>query len=545
MADEADPNERPPGGGASRPRRPETLATLPPPGRRFLVLLLVNAALAAAAFGPLIQFDPELHFSHEVEGVFFTPADTSPTVVILLSLWLFYRRWGRLRRLPLESGPVWLTSVLLAAAAGVLAWAAFVGANDLRVISLMLGIFGIACLFGGTQAMRTVVVPTGFLIFAIPMPAPLLNVMLMRMQFWTAEFTGFVFHMAGQSAFIAGDTILREGNHFAIIETCSGVRLTETLTMLTILMVDLFRRSRLHGAIMIVLAPLVAFVSNGARAVTLILNPHSNIHEIHTAQGIGMLLVGLLVLYGLDWLLGRALGERSMARAPVAAPRPAIDAELGATARLRIATAALAVFAGLALAVPQWEPPPFKAPTEMRSELSEVAGERSVALRVDHRFLGRIGSQRSIHRRFKQHPNVLDVYVALGTRDRRPRSVLFSKGLLPGSGWNTREEGRVTLDPGGTEATWRLSVSGTRNFLVYSWQEEADSLLVESLRSFTGLDSSPFRRPGHSIVVRMRARIVDPGPAGLAAAEERLHAFYAALRPILDEIQAGLVRDTS
>ena len=37
-------------------------------------------------------------------------------VVLLLSAWLFYRRWGRLRRLPLESGPSWLTAALLVSA---------------------------------------------------------------------------------------------------------------------------------------------------------------------------------------------------------------------------------------------------------------------------------------------------------------------------------------------------------------------------------------------------------------------------------------------
>ena len=40
----------------------------------------------------------------------------------------------------------------------------------------------------------------------------------------------------------------------------------------------------------------------------------------------------------------------------------------------------------------------------------------------------------------------IDLYAAVGMRGVRPRSALFSKALLPGSGWNTQDHGSIRLE---------------------------------------------------------------------------------------------------
>jgi exosortase len=531
--------------GADGPARATTLADLPAPGRRGLGLLLLNAIFAVLAFGPLVSFDPEPTLEAEFEGVFFSPADTSPSVVLLLAAWLLYRRWGRLKRLPLASGPAWLSGGLLLLAGAILAWATYVGAQDLRVLALMAAMMGLVSLFGGRRAMRALLLPTVFLAFAMPMPAPLLNFTLFHMQFWTAEFAGLLLHLLGTTAFVTGDQILREGNSFAIVETCSGVRISETLTMLTILMLDLFRRRPLHCAILLAFAPAVAFFCNGIRSVTLILNPHSDIAEIHTLQGIGMLLGGLLLLYAIDGLLGWLLHSKAPVGVPPPEPPPAAAAgrPVGAWS-LWVATGALAAFAGLALLVPPWSPPPREMAPLFHTSFGEIGGWTSSELRVDRKFYGRIGIERDLYRRYHSDGATVDLYAATGTRSFRPRSVLFTKAVLPGSGWNTQEAGVLRLEPGGIDATWRVSVSGTRTFLVISWHEQAGGLAAESLRSFLGLDLSPLHRSGRPMVLRLSARMMRSDAGNRARAEARLRDFYAALRPKLDGLQAAVRSDT-
>jgi hypothetical protein len=195
-----DQEDAPTGDAAGSPAGPATLADLPPPGWRALGLLLLSAVFAVMAFRPLLRFEPEPTLEAEFEGVFFTPSDTSPIVVLLLAAWLLYRRRERLLRLPLASGAVWLVAGLLLLAGAILAWATFVGARDQRVLALMAAVMGLGALWGGRRAMRVLLLPTAFLLFAIPMPAPLLNAMLIPMQLWTAEFAGLLLNLLGYTA---------------------------------------------------------------------------------------------------------------------------------------------------------------------------------------------------------------------------------------------------------------------------------------------------------------------------------------------------------
>jgi len=542
---EADANQEdsPTGHGTAAPDAaagPPTLADVLPPGRGALGLLLAAAIFAVVAFGPLVTFEPEPTLEAEFEGVFFSPSDTSPGVVLLLAAWLLYRRRERLLRLPVVGSPLWLSGGLLLLAGAILAWAVFVDARDLRVLALMAAAMGFGALLGGRPAMRLLLLPTAFLAFAMPMPAPLLNAMLYQMQFATADFTGFLLHLFGTTAFVTGDQILREGDNFAIIETCSGVRITETLTMLTILMLDLFRRRTLHSAILLLLTPAVAFLCNAARAVTLILNPHADIAEIHTLQGIGMLLSGLIVLYALDGILGRVLPAK---RSAGESPPPAA----GGTGpwRLRLATAALSAFAAIATFLPPWNPPQYTPPPLTSLEFDRIGDRTSSELVVDRRFAGRIGLKRDLYRRYSGADGVVDLYTVVGSRGFRPRSVLFSKAVLPGSGWDVRDRGTIRLEPGGRDATWRFAVSGMRRYLVISWHEGAGGLLGESLRSFLGLDRSPLRLSGEGVVIRISTRMMAPDAENRARAEARLLRFYDALRPKLDTLHAVMRRDTT
>jgi hypothetical protein len=189
-------------------------------------------------------------------------------------------------------------------------------------------------------------------------------------------------------------------------------------------------------------------------------------------------------------------------------------------------------------------PPPQWPPPDLNRDFAQVGAWSSHESSVDHKFLGRMGYQRELSRRYYLKGQTVDLYAAVGMRGFRPRSALFSKAVLPGSGWNTLEQGPIRLDPGGIEATWRISVSGTRKFLVISWHERAGGLFAETLRNFLGLDRSPLRRPGQPLVVRMSTRLTGLEARDRSRAEARLLQFYSALRPELDALNANLEGDT-
>jgi EpsI family protein len=487
--------------------------------------------LAVVAYRPLVTVHPRVELAQELELFLMMPSETSAAVVVAFSAWLLYRRRRRLALLPPQAGPVWLTGLLFAAGLGLQAWATYTRATDLMAFSLMLNGFGIGNLFWGLAGLRVLALPLGFLVFAVPVPGALLNAVVYRFQLWTADLTGGLLYGIGLPAFVSGDQILREGDSFTIVEGCSGLRSVETLTMLSVLMVDLFRRRGWHAVALVAAAPPLAFVLNGWRAVFLIINPLGSTTVVHNAQGIAILLGGVLLLFGLDGLLGRFLPER-----PPPRPPPKGSTRLTPARRL-VATAVFAATAVVIHTVPSWEPPEGGVPRLNGLIPDRIAGWQSRDLDTDYAvFLGRVGFSETLERRYWRQGEAVDLFVGVSNHASRLRAPLSPKTRLPGSGWIVEEAGRESLDTIGKEVDFLVLRSGTRRVLVHHWRQGADGILAESLRSLMALDQSPFRRSRHTVVVRTTTEMGAPSPQNRRRAEERLARFSAAISGALDPL---------
>ncbi|MCA9512556.1 MAG: exosortase/archaeosortase family protein, partial [Myxococcales bacterium] len=270
---------------------------------------LAYLALAAFAYRALLVSSSQAGLSRELEEWFFIPTETSPLVVVLLAAWLVYRRRERLVAAMAEPA-AWPAGIaLLGAGLVAFAWAMRTATPHLLAVSLACVGVGAAAVHCGTKGARLVALPALLLVFAIPIPAPLLAEVVYRFQLWTADYAGWLLFALGRSAYVSGDQILLAGDHFAVIEGCSGLRSVQTLTMVALLLVELFGRRGLHALAILVLAPLVAFALNGFRVLALILNPHSEVVAIHNLQGVAILLGGLAILYAVDGGLERLLGD--------------------------------------------------------------------------------------------------------------------------------------------------------------------------------------------------------------------------------------------
>lgn len=499
----------------------------------------IGLASALVAYRDLLWYAPEKSLSEEVEQLFFMPSQGVAPLVLLLSVWLLHRRSGRLRALPPASAP-WLGAALLGAGACIHVWATLTGAPDLLVPSLGLVGFAVAALWKGRAAVRAVLLPVLFLIFAMPLPAPLLNEVIFRLQIGTTELTGALLTLLRVPHYVAGEQILRTSQTFSVIETCSGLRSIETLTMVAILMADLFGRTRLHALALVLAAPPLAFFLNGWRAVALILNPHSELVAVHNLQGIAILLSGLVVLYLFDGALEKLAPSLGAARgrAPVA---PALAASSGPPGPRRAqVTAASAVLGGLALvsvALPRFDTAPPDA-FQLSARLASGVGDLfSQEVPTDRVFLGSAGFLDSVTRRFQRGGRPVDVFVGIGWRPGRARSPISPKTAVPGSGWIAAADETRVLEPDGREVRRILYRSDTQTLVAYHWYEGSGGLALEALRAWAALDASPLRRSGEIIAVRMTTDVVGPVATGLAPAEARLDAFYVELRRTLDRME--------
>jgi EpsI family protein len=433
---------------------------------------------------------------------------------------------GRLAKLGWQAGSHALTAALFAGAVAIDAWALATEASDLQALSLVLTCLGIANLMGGRPALRAVWLPVAFLLFAIPIPSPLRHAIVWKFQIWTAEASGWLLYLLGIPAVVSGDRIILADSTFAVIETCSGLRSVITLSMLAILMVDLFRRRGLHAALVLGVAPLLAFGTNALRALGLVLNPASNIASVHSAQGIAMLLASVFVLYAFDGLLERlhVPGGRSPARPRSRQPVPPLGR------RLAWGYGVLALLALLSLAITPWRVASPSAALPDDAIPRRLGAWRSADLQTDRLFLGMAALTGVVDRRYVLAGESVDVFVAAGSPRQRFRSFYSPKTALPGSGWIIEERGTRELDGRNVDMTVVRKESERR--LVYHWYEGTRGLWQELVREALALDASPFARDRRGVAFRIST------PLGTSEtrdhAEQRLEQMAALLGSVLN-----------
>jgi exosortase/archaeosortase family protein len=311
----------------------------------------------------------------------------------------------------------------------------------------------------------------------------------------------------------------------------------ETLTIVAILMVDLFHRRGWHAWLVVLAAAPIAFLMNGLRAVLLIVNPHSQIAAVHNLQGVVILLGGLVALFLWDWLLEWVPFLRGRPEAPGPPVPPPPEARRG---RLLAVAAALAAAVLGSFGLSRWE-----ASGSGHLDLSGRFANRlgmSQELEIDWTFLGSAGFRESFLRSFPDPEGVGPprlLFVGIGDRGALERSPLSPKVGLPGSGWIVEEEGRVALAPDARPVRARLLRSGSSRQLVYDWYEGAGSLAEETLRSLLALDRSRFGAPRDIVAVRMSTPLLGVSPQEKEAAQQDLMRLYQRLRPLLDGLEVG------
>jgi exosortase len=481
-------------------------------GRAALALGVACVAFAGVAYRGLVGLDPgrrpgELR---GVEEMLFEPSGSSPLLIFLGAAWLFARRAPRLHRvLGSPSQPLAALALGLPALA-LCPWAYYVQVPVLLIPSLSALVLASALWVGGWPAARALLLPALFLLLAVPIPTPLLNQFMYDLQLATAAATARILDAVGLDAVTQAERILHGGQVFQVIESCSGVRTVETLFMSSFLYHDLFYRSRLQSALLVGSSIAIGFVVNQIRVMSIVLNPLSSFAAVHTAQGLVMIVVGVLAIAVVDWVLTRFLAPRPWWRRPRerSAPPP--------WPRLAVLAAVLALLSAASLGVTPWKPADVRT-IPITSLAVHLGPWATGGLKLDREYLGSASFTEFANRRYTRADESVDVLV--GADDRTDPHVDFSspKTALPGSGWLETSRETVRL-PSGRRVERIVASAGPRMQLVYFWSEGAASPGNETLRALLALDRSAWRREGRAVAVR----ISTPLTGSAERAEARL-----------------------
>jgi EpsI family protein len=502
------------------------------------ILLGLVVLLAALAYRDVLFWDPSSPGLPSIGWFFFQTTDTSPQIVFVIAAALVYARRKRLARALREGASPLFAVPLLFLGLAFFLWGQHVGATDLVLVSFILVCLGGGLLLFGERFARGMTLPLLLLLFAIPLPAILMHRILFPLQMWTATHTSWALNAMGVPAVQEGDMIYLAERTFEVVETCSGLRSIEVLTMLAVAWLCFFATSRLHAVLLLLSAPAIAYFVNMLRSLSLVLNPQSDVLAIHALQGVGLFLVGFALLFVVDALLGRFLDKRGP-RAPE--PEPAAGARGGVLRLSRGRTIALALLLaamlGATIWMPRWEPPKFRLHAiALPADLD--GWKMGEAIRVDRLFLFSVQFSKQVYRRYEQEGEAIDVFVGYGDRLRRDRSLFSPKTAFPGRGWHVEEQGVEEVGRPPWQVDRKVARSLGTRILIYHWYEGSEGFARETLRALLATDQSPLRRSGGAWVVRI-STVVEPTPLGREQADARLEQFAELLRPALAELAAG------
>jgi exosortase B len=242
-------------------------------------------------------------------------------IILLVFCWLVWEKRGVLVEGLAQPSPIAGWSMLLF---GLLMFVLgrSQSIDTLEVAALVPMLIGVVLLMRGWQALRALWFPFLFLLFMIPLPGMLVDII-------TGALKQQVSVVAENLLWAAGYPIARNGvilsigpYQLLVADACSGLNSMFSLSALGLLYLYLMRyRSRLHIALMLLSIIPIAFIANVIRVMALVLITYhygdaAGQGFAHTATGMVLFAVALTLLLGLDALLRLTLFRKPRPPAP-------------------------------------------------------------------------------------------------------------------------------------------------------------------------------------------------------------------------------------
>ncbi|TFG96439.1 MAG: exosortase/archaeosortase family protein [Myxococcales bacterium] len=475
--------------------------------------------------------------SPEFEQWFFTPEQRSPLLPLGVALWMLVRRRARLRALPDRAAPG-LVAALLALGGVCFAWACLAGASSLLLPSLAANLLAFVGAQKGRAGCRSALLPALLLLLGTRIPVPLRDEIVWWLQVSSARGAAWLLESAGADVVLAGVQI-HSGNYaFTVIETCSGLRGIEILTLIAFVIRELFAAAGWRSWIVVAIAAPLGFALNLVRIAAVVGLTAGDVVEgippeglEHTPQGMAVLFAGTALLY----LFGRGLAPSLSSAARAGDERvdesrrssPAPRRGWGAGALLVLAV--LATFSLVAPALPRIALP---APIELPVEQAGWSGEELMPDRV---FIGQFTQGQVLYRRSHaeargQAPRVVDLLVGYEAIENPSSRLLSPKLLVPEHDWSLAEVRPARIWLLGLDAQLAVASRDSELMFGYLWRLRDEGIWRETWRAALSLDVGPLRREGRRVVVRLTTPLEKDGPVARDRAKRTLDRFVSDFR---------------
>jgi exosortase B len=274
------------------------------------------------ALGMLALYLPS--YWRAAQGIWQADEFAHAPLVLVIAAWLFWQALPALRAALDQPQPILGWSVLGVGLCCYL-FGRVLNVSSVEFLSQLAVVTGLIVLFKGMPAIRIVWFAIVYLVFMVPLPASITDLLTGPLKQWISRIIVDGLFAVGYPISRAGVVISVGQYQLLVADACSGLNSMFSLSALgTLYMYLMKRNSALHNAVMLLSILPIAFAANIARVFILVLITYhfgdaAGQGFLHGAAGIVLMLVALLMFFCLDHLLKRFIKSRAAQANPEAA----------------------------------------------------------------------------------------------------------------------------------------------------------------------------------------------------------------------------------
>lgn len=193
-------------------------------------------------------------------------------IILVLSIWLIYRKWPQMIRRSEHSPPAASGWLLLIVALGLYAIGRSQQILVFEIGSFILALTAVLLISRGTAALKVLWFPLFFMLFMIPLPGPVVSMLTMPMKMAVSYVAEHVLFWA-EYPIARNGVILQIGQYQLLVaDACAGLQTLLTLEALGLFYLNLVQHSSaLRNVTLVILIIPISFVANVIRVIALTL----------------------------------------------------------------------------------------------------------------------------------------------------------------------------------------------------------------------------------------------------------------------------------
>jgi exosortase len=222
-----------------------------------------------------------------------------------------YFAWDRINRLKLATmGSSWWGCLILIFSLSFYVVSYAGGLVFPARIAMVFSLFGLIWCMLGSEIIRIMAFPVMFLVFMVPVPNSLINLVSGPLQLFATKISANLIDRCTVPVFREGNMLYFVGTQLEVAEACSGIRSIMALSMLAFAFASLCHSGWKSKAALILSAIPIAMVANITRVTGTGILAHFFGDKVargflHEFSGIVVFILGFVVLFGIFTLINR------------------------------------------------------------------------------------------------------------------------------------------------------------------------------------------------------------------------------------------------